>query len=234
MGKRFKGKTCVYCAGEGASASADHVFAREFFPVEKRGHLPIVPACNPCNKAKSDLEHYLTAVLPFAGRHVDSTTLLVNDVPRRLEKNQKLYRTLVAGVTKAGKLGGGEQDDMAVPFDSDKLVSLFAYIARGLVAHHWNVIIPAKYHVEAVLLNPFFEPDYRRLFALNARDRVQGSVGGGAFLYEAAQAVDDPALTMWRFQVFGGIVMAGGEDLPEPASPTIWVTTSRLDFSATR
>ena len=63
MGKRFKGKTCVYCAG--ASETGDHILAREFVPVAHRSQIPQVPACRRCNKDKSDLEHYLTAVLPF-------------------------------------------------------------------------------------------------------------------------------------------------------------------------
>jgi 5-methylcytosine-specific restriction endonuclease McrA len=61
MGRGFKGKTCVYCAAAPA-ATMDHVFAREFFLVDRRANLPKVPACQACNGAKSDLEHYLTAV----------------------------------------------------------------------------------------------------------------------------------------------------------------------------
>jgi len=72
MGKRFKGKTCVYCATAGASETGDHILAREFVPVARRSQIPQVPACRRCNKDKSDLEHYLTAGLPFGGRHADA------------------------------------------------------------------------------------------------------------------------------------------------------------------
>jgi hypothetical protein len=66
MSKRFKGKICVYCC-EKSSADGDHVFSRQFLLEADRINLPKVPSCRSCNKEKSDLEHYLTAILPFAG-----------------------------------------------------------------------------------------------------------------------------------------------------------------------
>jgi len=53
MSKRFKGKTCAYCALPGASDTADHVLAREFVAVEDRGGIPKVPACAACNGKKA-------------------------------------------------------------------------------------------------------------------------------------------------------------------------------------
>ena len=76
MSKRFKGKTCVYCATPVASETGDHVLAREFVPVAYPSQIPQVPACRQCNKDKADLEHYLTAVLLFGGRHADAATNL--------------------------------------------------------------------------------------------------------------------------------------------------------------
>lgn len=220
--------TCVYCAGEGISTTGDHVFARKFFPEGKRDGLPIVPACETCNNTKSKLEHYLTAILPFAGRHADSSFLLENAVPRRLAKNQKLHRDLIARATTVAAIENGQPvESLAIPFESERLVSLFGFIARGLCAHHFGVVIPVGHEVEAVLLNPYFEPHFRKLFLLRARDRVDGSAGDGAFRYQGAQAVDDPALTMWRFQAFGGLVMAGDDHVPEPGAYTVWVTTAR-------
>jgi hypothetical protein len=105
MGKGFKGKTCVYCATAPA-ATMDHVFAREFFRVDRRGNLPKVPACAARNGAKSSLEHYLTAVLPFGGRHADGMAHLTEMVPGRLAHNQKLARQLSKGLSTNVVLGG--------------------------------------------------------------------------------------------------------------------------------
>lgn len=228
MSKRFKNKTCVYCAREGISSTGDHVFAREFFPVEKRANLPIVPACTSCNNTKSTLEHYLTAVLPFGGLHPDASPILSNEVPRRLARNKKLHNNLREGSTTVDVREDNQQiERFAVPFESNRLVKLFGLIARALSAYHWNVVIPADYIVEPLLLNPIYEADFRRMFLMQAAARVQGDIGDGAFLYQGAQAVDDPALTIWRFRAFGGIVVADDEQVPEASAPTIWVTTSR-------
>jgi hypothetical protein len=44
-------------------------------PVAYRSQIPQVPACIRCNRDKSDLEHYLTAVLLFGGRHANATRI---------------------------------------------------------------------------------------------------------------------------------------------------------------
>lgn len=96
MSKKYKGKPCVYCV-TGLSAVPDHVFAQEFFTVDRWGNLPKVPACHACNDAKGRLEHYLTAVLPFGGRHADAATSLAAFVPPRLARNAALHRHLSQG-----------------------------------------------------------------------------------------------------------------------------------------
>ena len=62
--RQHKGKLCVYCSARPAT-TGDHIFAREFFPIKKRGNLPQAPTCDRCNTAKSKLEGCLTTVLPF-------------------------------------------------------------------------------------------------------------------------------------------------------------------------
>jgi hypothetical protein len=92
--KKYKNKTCVYCAKEQASSTEDHIFAKEFFLENKRGNLPQVPACDACNNKKFELEHYLTSVLPFGGQHSDSIDNLSSKVPKRLRKNKPLHDKL--------------------------------------------------------------------------------------------------------------------------------------------
>jgi len=98
MSKRFKsGELCVYCSKLPA-VTGDHIFARKFFVESARANLPQAPVCATCNNEKSELEHYLTAVLPFGGRHPDALENLVSMVPKRLQRNAKLHRVLSAGV----------------------------------------------------------------------------------------------------------------------------------------
>jgi hypothetical protein len=135
MGKGFKGKTCVYCAAA-LAATMDHVFAREFFIMDRRANLSKVPACQACNSAKSGLEHYLTAVLPFGGRHADGAAHLSGMVPGRLARNQKLARRISAELS----IVVPDRDTLAmtVPIDPEKIAELFALIAKGLLWHHWQ------------------------------------------------------------------------------------------------
>ena len=130
MGKGFRGKTCVYCATTPA-ATMDHVFAREFFLVDRRANLPKVPACAACNGAKSQLEHYLTAVIPFGGQHPDGLVHLTEMVPGRLAHNQKLARRLSDGLSST-MVPSRETPAMTIPIDPDKVGELFALIAKWL------------------------------------------------------------------------------------------------------
>lgn len=133
VSKRWKGKTCVYCTVPESSTTADHVIARGFFPADKRTNLPQVPACEPCNGRKSDLEHYLSSVLPFGSVTADAHKYLEQFVAPRLEKNQRLARELSAGLDKQYALVNGQvlQTAMTIPFNSEKVLDLFKFIAQG-------------------------------------------------------------------------------------------------------
>ena len=63
------------------------------------------------------------------------------------------------------------------------------------------------------------EEMHRKLLAAqNARARVKGDIGGGAFVYEGAQGVDSPEMSIWIFHLFGGIRVSG--DAAEPDAMT--------------
>jgi hypothetical protein len=148
--KKYIGKTCVYCT-KAAATTADHVFAREFFLADQRANLPKVPACAACNRAKSDLERYLTAVLPFAGRYGGALGQLTNEVPRRLAKNPRLHEQLAAGRQRGWwqKKSGIIVPATVLPLDGQKLVDYVALVVRGLMWHHWKVLLGSDCFVEA-------------------------------------------------------------------------------------
>lgn len=228
MSKAYKGKTCVYCAGLGCSSTGDHVLAREFFPEDRRDGLPKVPACEPCNQAKSKLEHYLTTVLPFAGRHPDAHRVLTTMVPRRLAKNRKLHSQLATSQGRAWvKRGGMLQPSATLLLDAQKLEDLIRFIVRGLAAYHWATVIPADY---AVGVGVWTEEGERLILpALPARGKAiaRESWGNGAFEYNGVQAVDDPCLSLWRLRLYGGALLGGDPAESPDASPRIFAMTSR-------
>ena len=70
MKQKFGDGICIYCGA--AAESSDHVLARKFFLVERRGDLPQAPACKRGNNRKSQLENYLMIVLPFGAKNADA------------------------------------------------------------------------------------------------------------------------------------------------------------------
>lgn len=230
--KRYKNKLCVYCANR-QSVTADHVFAREFFLPNHRGNHPQVPACEPCNNSKSTLEHYLTTILPFGGRHRDSLETLTSLVPKRLAKNQKLRRNLASRSNRVWSIENGIcQRATAVPLKAGNIERLFGLIAKGLAWHHWKIYFTEEHELETLILTQagqqFFE---QSIFRLNAAQRVQINLGGGAIQYEGIQGVDCPHVTVWRFTIYGGLIMCGDpEALGETCSQIAVITGQTSTF----
>jgi hypothetical protein len=162
--------------------------------------LPKVPACESCNNEKSRLEHYLTAVLPFGGRHADALSNLQEFVPGRLAKNAKLHRELAPGrgITLTEEQPGLRVPTMTLPFDSDRLHRLFGFIAKGLLWHHWAVALQAHHDLKVVSLTGFGEASFSAFLGLNAKQRVRCVLGNGASSYEGAQGIDYPEFSIWK------------------------------------
>lgn len=217
MSKRFRGSLCAYCAKD-AAITGDHIFAREFFVQSERANLPQAPVCANCNNVKSKLEHYLTAVLPFGGRHQDVSVNLSSMVPRRLQKNLRLYAQLSAGHTGT-----------SIPLDGAKVEQLFGLIVRGLIWYHWKVFVNHQTHavrsITATQAIARLFDDW--VFTRKARARVTGDVGNRTFLYEGVQALDDPALTFWRFSIYGGLMVVGDAPSEPPTSQFVAFTSSK-------
>lgn len=223
--RKFRGTVCVYCS-ERPAFTGDHIFARAFFIERARGNLPQVPTCERCNGRKADLERYLSTVLPFGALHADSHESLVELVPRRLAGNLRLANELESGrrpiwrqTPDALRMG------MTIPVDPEKITALFALVARGLVWFHWKTYLTPEHDADALMLTPFGQQYFDRLFAMNARDRVQVDLGNGAVSYMGVQAVDTPQLTLWRVTFYGGLLFAGDPAAPHETSREVAAIT---------
>lgn len=225
MSKRFKSEICAYCGA--GSETADHVFARTFFPKHLRGDLPQVAACTPCNREKSKLEHYLATVLPFGGNHPLSPAMLEQSVPPRLARNQKLHRKLQERQqTVQWQEDGRVQSSFGVPYDHDQLIAYLGFVARGLARAHWSCTIRADYAVSSGLVTRGQDAILRRFFVGRSAGYARGSLGAGLILYEGQQALDNPSITMWRFLLYGGLIFSDDEqvlDIPRD----LWTVTAR-------
>lgn len=210
MSKRFKGLICAYCS-ERPSETGDHVFAREFFLKTQRANLPQVPACGQCNGAKSKLEHYLTAILPFGGRHEDALTNLRDMVAPRLSNNKKLHREISQNASPIWTQtnSGLHVQTTALPFQSDRFVDLFRYVVRGLIFYHWGVRITIDHLLDVYLLASGGRDLFDRFMQMPAKTRVSANLGNHTFVYDGIQGIDNDAVSVWRFSVYGGLTLTG-------------------------
>jgi hypothetical protein len=214
MKHKFSGETCIYCNNAQAESS-DHVVGRKFFLEERRGNLPQVPACKRCNNRKSELEAYLMTVLPFGAKNADAAEILAKLVPPRLENNAKLERKLRRGYERSG--------GTAIPFEHKPLEELFAMIAKALAFQYFGVRLGSGYSSIASLFTNEGEEFFAGMLS-SGKEHVSGDLGEGTFRYEGAQNKDDPQLTMWRFEIYGGVDFGGDPNVNGPSSLAIAVT----------
>jgi SEC-C motif-containing protein len=218
MKRKFRNEVCVYC-NDAPAESSDHVVGRKFFLEERRGDLPQAPACEPCNNRKSQWENYLMIVLAFGAKHRDAAVNLQTQVSHRLENkaNAKLLRKLQKGYDKSG--------GTSIPFEHKPLEELCAMIAKALAWQHFGVRLGTGYSsIASIFMN-----DGERFFAqLLARGkvRVSGNLGEGTFKYEGMQAADCPELTLWRFEIYGGVDF-GGDPRVNGRSSLVMAATGR-------
>lgn len=214
MSKKFKNQICAYCAVPNLSETADHVFAREFLITSERNDLPKVPACKKCNNDKSKLEHYLSAVIPFGAQRKNDESIW-QKVKSRLDKNIKLFRAISAGIEYKIIPGDGfDFPRMIIPFDGEKYIQLFEFITKGLLVYHWNLHLTGENDLIVITATKEGEAIFDQIHSGNANQRVRGNIGNETFLYEVAQAKDNPNITICKFIVLGGVQLSeGGENI---------------------
>jgi hypothetical protein len=192
------------------SEVGDHVIAREFFPKENREGIPKVPACKSCNSSKSELETELTAVLAFGSRSDSGRQVLIEDIPRRLAKNNRLARELnfLAELRWDEAESGLITPNLNLPIDEKKLEKLFALIATGLIFDRFDVLIPPEYSVHVAAITEEAESSIKSKFFPDLNGVVWGDIGSGAFQYVGRQGVDYPQLSIWLMRFYTGVTFS--------------------------
>jgi hypothetical protein len=132
-------------------------------------------------------------------------------VPERLARNRKLHRELARGTENiwTKEATGIYVRTSAVPFDGERLEDLLTFIVRGLMWHHWQVLIGANSFVDVLSLTARGERIFARYAGMNATQRVENNLGDGTFVYNGMQGVDNPQVSVWEFSFFGGLKLAG-------------------------
>lgn len=213
MSKKYRGKTCVYCGVPGISETRDHVLARQFALAERRGDLPLVPACLACNNTKSAVEGYLATVLPFGGRHTDAQENLSTMVPKRLAGNPRLHAELAQGATPqwVPTPSGRWQFVSAIHIDAGRVETWLKYLTLGLMFHHWGLLVARSANIETFLPKSSTADPLAKLFTARAVRHVATSIGGGALTYEGALGASHAIHAVWRFSIYGGLELAGAD-----------------------
>lgn len=211
--KKYKGKPCVYCVDR-ISIDGEHIISRKFFPESFRENLPKAPSCKHCNSAKSKLEHYLTAVLPFSSDHITALKSQVEKINRRLNKNLPLKNELRTGIIPAlfPAKNGSIEKTIAIPFRPENLIEYCEYLVRGLIWYEWNVIVPKHYVVQVMSLTQHGYGLFRDLLNLSPELKRQRSYADGGFSYTCTRNSTDGAFSAWHFKFYENIHLSDNMD----------------------
>jgi hypothetical protein len=170
--------------------------------------LPQVPACTKCNKEKSDLEHYLTSLLPFGGRHKQAEENLSTMVPKRLVKNRKLHSRLARnrGYALSEEPDGSKVSCMVLAIDGQRLLDLFKFITKGLLWFHWGALLKENHSVKTISLTEYGEEFFQKhFFSLNSINSIKSEISNNTFSYKGSQAVDTPEISAWQYTIYNGV-----------------------------
>ena len=130
------------------------------------------------------------------------------------EWNAKLYRKLQRDYERSG--------GMSISFNHRPLIQLFSMIAKALAFQRFGVRLGEGFSsTAAIFLDQAASPFE---YMLSIGNRVNGDLGQSTFKYEGSQPGKYPELTLWRFEIYGGVDFAGSNMLGGRASLTMAAT----------
>lgn len=218
MPRGFTGQKCAYCETGVSGRQGDHVWARNFIPVEFRAHLPKVPCCEECNGLKAKLEAYLTSVLPFGSRTEYGQSELKR-AEYRLLKNNRLKRSLQEGFTSRSN-AIYDLEELSIPIVSEELEQYLIWVARGLFNFHFNSVIYHSHPQKCVFATEFGDETLSKtIFSLHGELR-SADLGKGSLNYQSNSSIGPPLISIWRFSVLNGIKVSDDIDA---VSKVFWV-----------
>lgn len=213
MGSRRKrlAQQCVYC-GAAEAGTIDHVFPKSMFLVEDRHNLPTVSACPACNNTKSQLESYLTAILPFGGLHEKANQTLSTLVPSRLENNEALRSQIRTSMAPAFVQSNGVLNPtFMMPFDADRFAEFLGYVTKALSSLFLEYDA-TEGDIARVVFVPNDEEKLRLRWILDGPPPLhhQRTLGGDSIVLEGFRRRAGRDLCIWRFRIYGGILLSAG------------------------
>lgn len=203
MSKKFKGKSCVYCESGTSTTTGDHVFPRALFLENRRKNLPKVPCCKKCNYEKSQIELYITSILPLGGHHADALLNLSNHAKPRLDKNLSLKEKTRKSKTYSYFTNeyGILEPSFTISIDSAKIIKFFEYVTKALTFIHFKFKLNDDF-----IINVYFEHNQFENWLKNKyKNKIEENLGNGTITYKAIQANDNECLLAWEYIIYGGL-----------------------------
>lgn len=198
---------CCYC---GAPATTrDHVPTRKLFPRPRPTDLITVPSCDPCNNRLFPEEEYFIHVL-ISCREAD--TPVARTLREQLFAKDLTKRRIRMAHRMLGSMGRAPMYSPAGLFghaptfrpDYGQFDRVVDKITRGLYFHAFAQRVPSEHTSEVALRPPpevFENPDIKAIIA----EGFGGSVGGQAFVYRIARALELPGVAICIMLFFGTI-----------------------------
>lgn len=186
---------CPYCS-VGTPSTDDHIFARAFFPKNKREKHPKVMACQLCAVKKSKLEEYVMNSISFAGRHSDAVEMANISLDVRLKKNQKMARELAAGVI----VGDGVSRSSTIEVDVNKHLSLSCMWSQGLSWVAFDHLTSPGDSISAAIADFTYGRSF--VYSIGPCITWNKSFGSGAVTVLGTQSATDGRSQRWMFNLY--------------------------------
>jgi hypothetical protein len=208
--KRMLGsRMCAYC-GVTPATTEDHVVPTCLFDGPLPPDIVKVPACNACNHAKSKDDGYLRDIL-ITDMHCSdypiAQALIGGKFKRAMQKNRSDFARAAVrrGCLKPMYSSGGVYlgHFHSVPLEVARVNQIFSTIARGLYFKLRGQRFPDGYSFEVMRVEPS-----RAQQAIDVM-KAQGANGpyvlGRVFACLVMFAAEDPGVTLWLMQFYGGM-----------------------------
>lgn len=213
---------CVYC-GKITDLTKEDVIPKCLFSKPRPADLVKVPACRPCNNAKSKNDDYLRDIL------VSDAYAYGNPVARDLF-HQKMLSSARQGssvVARTALLTGRQRplytpggvylgDCVSAPLDVERVNHIFSQIVRGLYFKARGRRIPDDYVFDVRRYRPL---EFNRVWEVLQRTGYHGPfrIGGEIFTCLFVDAVEDPFFTQWWLWFYDSVCVYVGTKPPAAA-----------------
>ena len=201
----------------------DHPIPRALFGPTPPSNLITVPACGPCNTAKSTLDVYLRdyLVMDIQGHnHPVASSLFKTKVLKSFRRNSSdLARTCLSSAalrplyTSGGLfLGSAPQ----APIDEHRLSEALSSVVRGLSFHFRKHPLPDGVKFQVRRHMPWHFAAVKEAFANLPRHAPQPL--GTVFWCEYAVTADSPQVSLWLLSFYDRVVFTVGTEPSASAS----------------